>query len=173
MTAYNLIWDIAVDNYGIITSQQAADIGISRQCLRALVDSGKLVRHGHGVYQVYHHVPCRFDVYATAVAVVGKGGFLRGASVIAMHELCPTNPGLMYVGSSIRVRRNFPRGFILKDRYDIPTTYYNGIKCQFVAFALEEAKAEGTIESDMIRVAAELAYNKGLITHEEAAKFKD
>lgn len=173
MTAYNLIWGIAIDNYGIITSQQAADNGISRQCLRALVNTGKLVRHGHGVYQVYHHAPGRLDVYAIAVAIIGKGGFLRGASVIALHELCPTNPGLVYVGSTLRVRRELPSGYILKDRYNTTITVYFGINCQSVAFALQEAKSEGTIESDKIREAAEIAYRKGLITHEEFTKFKD
>lgn len=172
MTAYEELWGIAEDHFGLITSKQAVEIGISRQCVRSLADSGRLTRLGYGVYRVLHHVPTRLDAYASSVALVGDTGYLRGASVIALWELCPTNPSLVYVGAKGRVRRKLPRGILLVDCRPCETTIYEGICCQPLVAALRTAKTEGMIESDRISDAARLAREKGLISHEECAEFK-
>ena len=81
MTAYEQIWPVAEDHYGIITAAKARELGISKQSMSAMVQSGRLTRLGYGVYQVQHHVPGQNDVYAFANAVVGEDAYLRGASV--------------------------------------------------------------------------------------------
>ena len=52
MTAYEQIWPVAEDHYGIITAAKARELGISKQSMSAMVQSGRLTRLGHGVYQV-------------------------------------------------------------------------------------------------------------------------
>lgn len=172
VTAYEQIWGIAEDYFGLITSKKAAELGISRQCVRSLADSGKLIRLGFGLYQVHHHVPNRLDAYAAAHLLVGEEGYVRGASVVALLELCPTNPSLMYIGSSSRVRRRLPRGYLLKDMYKVPIEYYERIRCQRLPEALREARQEGSIERDRIAEAALVAKDKGLLTDEECAEFQ-
>ena len=82
MTAYEQIWPVAEDHYGIITAAKARELGISKQSMSAMVQSGRLTRLGHGVYQVQHHVPGQNDVYAFANAVVGEDAYLR------VHPYC-------------------------------------------------------------------------------------
>lgn len=163
---------MAEDNFGIITSKKAVEMGISRQCVRALAESGRLFRLGHGVYQVHHHVPGRFDAFAAAVAMVGETGYVRGASVIALLELCPTNPGLMYIGAKARVRRRLPKGYVLRDVHETPVVEYERIPCQRLYEALRESAEEGTVEGDRIAEAARVAREKGLLTDEECAEFQ-
>lgn len=172
MSAYEELWGVAEDYYGLITSKQAVELGISRQCVRSLVDTGRLTRLGHGVYQVQHHVPGNLDAYATAATLAGETGYVRGASVIAMLELWPTNPLLMYVGAKARVRRKLPFGYQLKDMHETPVERYERIPCQRLVEALREAKAEGTIEGDRIADAARLAVEKGLLTDDESTEFQ-
>ena len=133
MRAYDDLWGVAEDNYGIITVSQAEELGISRQNIIAMHRRGDLVRLAQGVYQVKHHVPGCNDVYAVGVAMVGKTAYLRGASVVALLNLAPTNPGVIYVGSAQRVRRRLPKGFRIKDRTPCDVTEYegcDGIHCQ-------------------------------------------
>ena len=175
MKKYDEIWGVAEDNYGIITSAKAKELGVSRQNLVAMERQGYLTRLCHGVYQVKHHVIGPNDTYAVGVAMVGDTAYLRGASVAAMLNLVPTNPGELHVGSAKRVRRRLPSGFRVKDRTDCETTEYDGcegIRCQRVADALKTALEEGAIESDRIADAVKNAYEKGLITDEERAKFQ-
>ena len=173
MKAYDEIWGLAEDNFGIITSAQAEELGVSRQNMRRMTKAGLLMRLCHGVYQVKHHVPTTNDAYAAAVAMVGEKGYLRGASVIALLNLAPTDPAFIYVGAANRVRRRLPDGYVVRDRKDSETTLYNGIRCQKLVAALCEAREEGVIESDRIHAAVERANEEGLLTDEECSQFKD
>ena len=119
MTAYEQIWPVAEDHYGIITSVQAKAMGISRQNMVAMAESGRLERVGHGVYQVKHHVPGLNDVYALSVAIAGEDAYLRGASVLYMLGLTPANPSVMYLGTPRRIRRRFPKGVNLWSSRDL------------------------------------------------------
>ena len=175
MGAYDEIWGVAEDNYGIITSARAKKLGVSRQNMMAMLRRGVLTRLAQGVYQVKHHVPGVNDVYAVGVAMVGSSAYLRGASVIAMLNLVPTNPGLLYVGSEDRVRRRLPNGFRVRDRTVCQTTEYDGfegIRCQPLVDALKTARDEGAVEADRIADAAKKAKERGLLTDEECAQFQ-
>ena len=175
MTAYEQIWPVAEDHYGIITAAKARELGVSKQSLSAMVQSGRLTRLGHGVYQVQHHVPGQNDVYAFANAVVGEDAYLRGASVLYMLRLIPANPTAFYVGTPKRVRRQLPRGFRVQGNTRCDTVEYEGyegIKCQNLSDALESARADGSVELDRIADAAVAANEKGLLTDEECAKFQ-
>lgn len=107
--------------------------------------------------------------------MVGSSAYLRGASVIAMLNLAPTNPGLLYVGSEDRVRRRLPDGFRVRDRTVCQTTEYDGfegIRCQPLVDALKTAGDEGAVEADRIADAAKKAKERGLLTDEECAQFQ-
>ena len=121
MKAYDELWGLAEDNFGIITSAQAEGLGVSRQNIRKMTKAGLLMRLCHGVYQVKHHVPSANDVYAAAVAMMGEKGYLRGASVIALLNLAPTDPAFIYVGAANRVRRRLPDGYVVRDMKDSET----------------------------------------------------
>jgi len=170
---YTDIWDYAANHFGVITTQEAAALGVSKQHLVTMSNRGALSRIGHGVYQVKHHVFSENDVYAHTIALVGPMGYLRGASVLAMLRLCPTNPSLVYVGTPMRCRRRLPKGVVLADRKPCACVEYGGIRSEPIASALQTALDEGSVERSRIVEAANRAREKGLMTDEEAAKFKE
>ena len=175
MTAYEQIWPVAEDHYGIITSAQAKEFGVSKQRMGAMVKSGRLTRLGHGVYQVQHHVPGPNDVYAISVAVAGDGAYLRGASVLWMLGLAPANPTAFYIGTPRRMKRRLPRGFRVRENARCDTVEYEGyegIRCQRLVEALASAREDGSVDGDRIADAATAANMKGLISDEECAKFQ-
>ena len=176
MEAYDKLWGLAEDHYGIITSAEAKELGVSRQNLAAMERGGYLTRLCHGVYQVKHHVIGANDVFAIGVAMAGKGAYLRGASVVAMLNLAPTDPRWVFIGSGRRVRKRLPTGFRIKDRTPCETVEFDGfegIRCQPLADALAAARDEGIIEADRIADAAIAANEKGLLTDDESAKFQN
>ena len=175
MTGYEQIWGVAEDNFGIITSAKARELGVSKQSMVAMEKSGRLVRLGHGIYQLAHHVPGPNDVYAVSVAVAGDDAYLRGASVLYMLNLTPANPSVVYVGTPHRVRRHFPQGYHLKQNAPCESVEYEGyegVKCQRLVDALIAALKDGEVEADRIEDAADAANRKGLISDEECAQFK-
>ena len=173
MKAYDEIWGVAEDNFGIITMSRAKELGVSRQNVAAMVKSGLLTRIAQGVYQVKHHVPGVNDVYAVCVAMAGDSAYLRGASVIALLDLAPTSPSEIYVGAAKRVRKRLPTGVHLHDMAPCPTTEYEGVRCQNLYNALKTAKDEGALEADRIAEAATEANQKGLLSDEECAEFQN
>ena len=143
MARYDDIWAVAEDNYGIITSAQAVAMGIDKHYLPAMAQRGTLIKKGHGVYLAKHHIPRENDVYAYSVAICGATAYLRGASVIALLNLAPTNPGVVYVGATGRVRRNLPRGVRLIDMRPCECVMFEGIPCQPLADVLRSAVGDG------------------------------
>lgn len=167
MTSYEKLWDFAEDHYGIVTTAQAVSLGVDKHMLPAMAKRGTLIRKGHGVYLAKHHIPKVNDVYAHSVALAGETAYLRGASVVALWNLVPTNPGLIYLGATTRVRRRLPKNLRLTDMRPCDFVEYEGIRSQPVLDALRTARDEGAIEADRIVDAAECAYDKGLVTEAE------
>lgn len=137
MAIYDDIYEIAADNYGIVTSEQAKSVGASDKELSRIAKDGRLIRIGYGVYRIKHWVPTAYDAYADSVALVGSGAYLYGESVIAMHELAPTNPARIYVATPNRVRRSLPTSIKVVRRRDCgDTTEYEGIPSQTIPAAI-------------------------------------
>lgn len=171
MTSYEKLWDFAEDHYGIITTAQAVAMGIDKHYLPAMAQHGTLIKKGYGVYLAKHHIPRENDVYAHSVAIAGPTAYLRGASVIALLKLAPTNPGIVYLGATTRVRRKLPGSIFIADMRPCDCVKFEGIPCQPLVEALRTAKKEGAIESDRIADAAMAAYDRGLLTEIESKEF--
>ena len=164
MSRYDEIWGFAEDHHGIITSAQAREIGFPATKLVSLALHGTLIHLGHGVYQVNHHVPDVNDHYAVAVALAGKGAFLRGSSVLEMLGLMPATPSVVYLGSVNRVRRRLPEYCRLKDRQRCSPVLLARIPCEPVAEALSTAYREGMVDAYRIEEAIRNASLANLVS---------
>lgn len=171
MTSYEKLWDFAEDHYGVITTAQAVALGIDKHQLPAMAKRGTLIKKGYGVYLAKHHIPRENDVYAHSVAIVGPTAYLRSASVIAMLKLAPTNPGVVYVGATARVRRQLPANLQLVDMHRCNCVDYEGIRSQPLVEALRMARSEGSLEIDRIADAAKAAEEMGMLSAKDAAEF--
>lgn len=168
MAIYDDIYEIAADNYGIVTSAQAKRVGASDKELSRIAKGGRLTRIGYGVYRIKHWVPTEYDAFAEGVALVGPHAYLYGESVIAMHSLAPTNPARVHVASPDRVRKSLPASVEVVRRPDCgDTTEYEGIPSQTIPAAILSCK--GTMMRSRLRDAARRARELGLIRAEEEA----
>lgn len=166
MTYYEEIYDIAADDYGLISSATAKKMGVPIIELVKLAERGRLIRIGYGQYRLARYTPSSLDVYAQAVAVVGEGAYLYGESVIAMHNLAPTNPKFLYVATPKRVRKSLPNHIVVVRRnFDEEIKNYEGIPSQNVFDAIKSCK--GVIMPDRLRDATHRARQTGLITNSQ------
>ena len=92
MSYYDDIYEVAADDYGLVSSATAQKMGVPAIELVKLAKRGRLIHVGRGLYRLARYVPTPYDSYAEAVALVGPEAYLFGESVIAMHGLAPTNP---------------------------------------------------------------------------------
>lgn len=166
MTTYNTIFDFAIENHGLITTEQAKDLKIRQGRLADLAHRGRLSHLGHGVYQLVQYLPTGNDAYAQAVALVGHGAYLFGESVVALLGLTSTNPDRIYVAAHGRVRRNSCKGIsICKANAEDAPEPIDGIPAQSVFRALLAARR--TMPASRIRIAADEAFRIGRITGAE------
>lgn len=169
MTAYEKIYDVAIGNYGIITSAEAKALGISNIALVQLATRNRVERLGYGIYRIDKYVPHAdgLDAYACAVARVGQGAYLWGPSVLALHHLCPTNPARVYVASVRRCRAKLPQEIIVKQgKASDHVEFYEGIAVQKVADAI--LASQHLIMLDRLLEAVRVAKEKGLLIDAEA-----
>jgi predicted transcriptional regulator of viral defense system len=163
MAHFDDIYEIAADNYGLVSAKEAGSAGVTTAELSRYVREGRLGRIGHGLYRLARYTPNPYDSYAEAVALVGAGAYLYGESVIAMHALAPTNPKFIRVATPKRVRRALPDHIIVEQRAaDGPLKSYEGIPSQSVFEAIRSCK--GQMMSERLAEAAEKARRNGLIT---------
>ena len=88
MAKIDLIYE-AVDDFGLITSAEAADLGMSRAEMVQQEKLGKLVRVARGVYRMPIWPSQPQAPYAIAVKAAGEDAFLYGESVVALLGLGP------------------------------------------------------------------------------------
>lgn len=166
MTYYDDIYEIAADNYGMVTTAQANKTGATNKDLLRYVADGRLERLGRGVYRVKYWVPTELDPYAAAVTLAGDGAYLFGESVIAMHGLAPTNPTRIDVATTRRVRRSLPSTIRLVRGIDgDDVTWHEGIPTQCIPAAIRSCR--GSVMPERLADAARSARKQGLIGEDE------
>jgi predicted transcriptional regulator of viral defense system len=164
MTQYDVLYEIAVDNYGLVTVAKAERLGISRKAMNALTARGRLLRRGYGVYKLVHYIPTPYDIYAEAVALVGSNAYLYGESVISMLELAPTNLARIFVATPARMRKTLPE-HIIAIKADYQPTNYDGVPSQNVTDAIRVSMK--SMMSDKLIDAVEEARRQGYVKETE------
>lgn len=167
MTKYDeIIYEIASDNFGLITSAEAREAGVSNMELVQYARRGRLERLGQGLYRLAKRIPEENDSYAVAVALVGPDAYLHGEGVLGMLGLCPVNPGYIPVATPRRVRKSLPPYIrLVQGGRDAEVEVIDGVRAQSVADAISACKA--TVLPDRLTAAAEAAYAQGYINEGE------
>lgn len=171
MTHFDEIYEIAADNYGLVTYTQAQEAGIVGAELNRYVADGRLDRRGHGVYKLTRHVPTGYDRFAEAVALAGEGAYLYGDAVLAMHGLALANPRAVTVALPRRTRKKVPDWvrIVAPKGGDAPVRY-EGIPSQSVANALRACA--GSVMRGRLLDAIGDARARGLITAAEQRRLR-
>lgn len=166
MARIDKIYD-AVDDFGLIASAEAKEIGVANAELVQQARRGKLVRVARGVYRMPVWPQQEAAPYAIAVKAAGPGARLFGESVVALLKLAPTNPACIYLSSPKRVRKRLGKGVhIVMCSEEEPIAYYEGVPSQPAFAAIREAAR--TMGPSRAMDAAREALRQGFITRSEA-----
>ena len=170
MNHFDDIYDIASENYGIVTYAQAKEVGVTIAELSRWTASGRLERLGYGVYRLVRQPPSELDVYAEACALVGKEAFIYGESALAMADLALVNPKNITVASPKRVRKALPSWIEVVQIADAPRTTFEGIPTQRIADAIRTCR--GAVMDERLVAATDEARKRGLISSTESRALK-
>lgn len=164
--------ELALDNYGLVTTQQAHEAGVPSVILRQISARGGLVHLAHGVYRFPSNEirPSALDAFAEAVLRVGPEAYLTHDAVLALHGLALVNPRRIRVGTPRRVRADLGRTVQLVHRPSLSSdtlTKYEGIRSTTVAQALADCARDGLVMPERLADARRQARSRGLITDHE------
>jgi predicted transcriptional regulator of viral defense system len=170
MTKYNeIIYEIASDKFGLITSNEAQEAGVSNNELVQYACRGRLERLGYGLYRLTQRTPEANDSYAVAVALVDSEAYLYGEGVLGLLNLCPVNPATIPVATAKRVRKKLPPYIrLINTKRDHEVKLYDGIPSQSVAEAIQACML--TVIPERLVSATKLALAEGYITKKEHDK---
>jgi len=106
--------ELASENDGFLTTQSAADAGVTRRTLAGMVERGRLQRTSRGVYRLAHSRPDPFSSYREAIlaaqAHCGPRGVLSHETALAVLGLTDASPSKinLTVPPHARLRRHLP-----------------------------------------------------------------
>lgn len=162
------LYEIAVGQYGYVTTADAAAIGVPPIELPKLAEHAGFMNVAYGLYR-FEDVPhSPRDKFAEAVLRVGMDAHLTGDAVLAFHELALVVPRRIRIGTDRRVRANLPE-WIHVVREELPEddlTIYEGVRSATVARALIDSR--GIVMTDRLINAVHDARQQGLLTGAEA-----
>jgi predicted transcriptional regulator of viral defense system len=172
VTHLRTVFEHARDHHGLITTRQAAGLGIPDIELVKLAHRGSLRRLAYGLYRHEDVALTRVSEFAEAVLRVGEDAFLTHDAVLALHELALVNPPTIRVGTTRRVRRDLPPWVeVVRRTDDLDITVYEGVRSTTVARALRDCV--GTVPRDRLRAALAEARSRGLLRRREVSDLTD
>lgn len=171
---YNRIAEVAADNYGYITADEAAAADIDPHRLLELARRGQIERRGTALYRVPLIPPTPLDGYREATL------WPRGAHAVISHEtaldlygLGDVNPAKIHitVPRAHRPRRQVPDQYRLhrEDLRESEMTIYEGIPIVTAAKAIDQARRLGP---PLLRQAIDEGSRRGLISDTEAERLR-
>jgi predicted transcriptional regulator of viral defense system len=155
--------ELAFDTHGIVTTHDAAAIGVPAVEVRKLAARGVLENLGYGVYRMLEAPSGRLDEFAAAVALAGQDAVLADESVLAALDLTHVTLRRIRVASARRVRATLPPTVELVRR-DVPADdigEIEGIPAMTVEAAIRSSR--GRVMSERLLDAVRAAAARGLI----------
>jgi len=164
------LWEVALDQDGYVTTDDAHRLGINVVELGKLAHRGQLERIGYGIYRFPQLPPTQYAPYLLAVLWTGSRGALSHATAIELYELAEINPNRIHVTvpPGYRPRRQGGELYAVHhqqlDAADVGR--FEGIPIVKPAVAIHQVIDDGT-PSHLVRQAIETARNRGQVTSAE------
>lgn len=176
MTIRQELWEAALDQYGYVTTSDAARLGVPAVELRKLASRGKLAKVFTGVYR-FPEFPVSFhDQFMEAVLWTRDPlAVLSHETALDVRELSDVNPDVIHVTVPRRKnpirRRHTPASFVVhyEDLRPDQRYFWDEIPCVTAETAIDQ-----TIESlprpDLVAQAIARAEGQGLISKQTAGR---
>lgn len=171
---YNHIAELAAENYGYITSDQAAAAEINPDRLLELARRGQIERLDTALYRVPLIPPTPLDSYREATLWPrGTEAAISHETALDLYGLSDVNPAKIHitVPRTHRPRRQIPVQYRLhrEDLRDDEVTLYEGIPIVTAAKAIRQTHRLGPA---LLRQAIEEGRRRGLISSVEAERLR-
>lgn len=160
--------EVALDQYGYVTTAQALGVGVPHPQLSKMVTRGRLARVAHGVYQVPQVPTTQYGPFMLAVLWTGAPeACLSHDTALAAWDISDINPTAIHltVGRHRRIARAGGEGYVLhhQDLGDGQRTWWEGIPIVTVPAAVAQCLDTG-VPTYLLRQALERGRRTGALT---------
>jgi predicted transcriptional regulator of viral defense system len=167
---YSPLLELATDQYGYVSTDDARELGISPRRLKLLAERGSLSRVAQGLYRFPPGVVpiSALDQYMEATLWPGGRGVISHDTALAVYELSDVNPVKVHVTvpREYRIRRkDLPAVFVFHhaDLTEGEMTRYEGVPIVTPERAIRDAHA-GHLGPALIAQAIDDGERQGLLT---------
>jgi predicted transcriptional regulator of viral defense system len=167
---YLQLLDVANDQFGYVTAEDAREVGVDPVQLRLMHHRGSLDRVALGVYRFPTVPVTELDQYMEAVLWTRTEAVLSYETALDLHDLCDINPAKIHltVPARYRLRRDLPAMYRLHrrslDAGDV--TRHEGIPIVTVRRAILDGIDSG-VGGHLIDQAIDAARRRGLVAPAE------
>lgn len=174
--AYSSLLEVATDHYGLVTPDDARELGIDPQRLVVMADRGVIERADRGIYRfpTIPHTP--LDQLMQATLWPRRRGVLSHATALDLHELCDVNPAQIdiTIPRSMRLRREVPALYVLhrRDLQSEEQTLHEGIPVVSPLRAILDG-IEAHLRGGLVEQAIDTARRHGVLRKDQLATIKE
>ncbi len=157
----------ALDQYGYITTRDAAELGVPPVEVRKIAARGGLTHVARGLFRFDDIPHTGREQFMEAVLRAGEGAVLVGDAVLSLHDLAQVNPRKIRVVAPRQVRADLPPTIEVREHRVAPgdRTVFEGIPTTTIARALLDAR--GAVMRERLVDAAREAMRRGLLLRRE------
>jgi len=164
---YDQLYEIAEEQAGYFTAQQAGEVGVSAERLSANTSRGRFARVAQGIYRFRHFPGSPYEDLFVAWLRAGPAAVIGYESALAVYELSDVLPNEVHLivprNSSRRrpgIRQHTTRlqADEITQRYGLPVTTIERTVCDLVTSGLAE---------EFIYQAIQEALKRGLTSREK------
>ena len=174
MSVQDRLWEIAIEQYGYVTTRDAKTIGAGAIDLTKLAHRGQLARVAHGVYRFDQLPVTARDEFMLAVLWTGSPqAALSHDTALAAYDLCDINPNKIHlvVPTESRIRRQGGGDYVLHRDDLVPDQigWWEGIRTVTVPTAIDQGIQSG-VPSRLLDQAISNARARGRVTDQQHSR---
>ncbi len=164
-TYYQRLYEIAENQSGYFTSNQALSAGYSRPNLYFQAEKGKFIRISKGVYRLSLYPSSPFEDLFIATLKSGPQSVVSHTSALAVYDLSDVLPGEIHITiSRNRSRRHAGIKYHTCKISKNEITSYKGLPITTVERTITDVIRNG-LDSNLVKQAIHQGINRGMITH--------
>lgn len=169
--SWDLLFETAASQAGLVTTRQAAEAGYSPQLMHHHLGARRLVRVRRGIYRLVHFPAGDHEDLTVVWLWSQHQGVFSHQTALALHDLSDVLPSQVHLTlptSSEKRRLRVPEGVELHyaEIAASERRWFGPIPVTAPARTLEDC-AKGHLPPDLLRAAARDALSRGLVTREE------
>lgn len=163
------LWDVAVDQYGYVTSTDARRLGINTVELGKLAARGQIEHVSYGIYRFPQLPVTPLDSYMLATLWANGRGVLSHDTALDLHDLCDINPSKLHITvPGRRPERQGGEQYVVHSEPldEDEVTRHEAIPIVTVAKAIAQGISSG-VSTHLLTQALRTAQDRGAITPAE------